>query len=80
MSQFDDIMICEGVNEPPGETEDERRDATLASWQRIIDSGVVWELQGWFGRNAANLIRLGLCTAASDTSDDNITAPEPPCT
>jgi hypothetical protein len=30
-------------------------------FQHLIDSGVVWQLQGMYGRTAADLIRNGLC-------------------
>lgn len=60
---YNQIMICEGVHEPPGETEEEREAAYYAAWQGLIDSGVVWTLQGWFGRTAMRLIEAGVCTA-----------------
>lgn len=31
-------------------------------FQELIDSGVVWQLQGYYGRTAAALIKAGLCT------------------
>lgn len=34
----------------------------LQAWQYLIDTGVVWKLQGWYGRNAQSLIDDGLCT------------------
>ena len=33
-----------------------------AAWQYLIDTGVVWQFQGWFGRTAKRLIDEGLCT------------------
>jgi hypothetical protein len=39
---------------------------TIEAWQHLIDSGVVWSLQGWFGRTAAWLIESGICTPAGD--------------
>lgn len=53
-SQFNDIMIAEGVEEAD---EQER----IEAFQRLISSGVVWQLQGSFGRTAKRLIELGLC-------------------
>lgn len=33
----------------------------LTAWQYLIDSGLAWTLQGWFGRTAADLIAAGEC-------------------
>ena len=32
----------------------------LEFFQKLVDSGLAWRLQGQYGRVAANLIRLGL--------------------
>ena len=37
----------------------------IAGFQRLIDSGIVWHLQGSYGRTATQLIRQGLCQAAT---------------
>ena len=34
-------------------------------FQGMIDSGVVWQLQGFYGRTAMDLINEGLCRRAS---------------
>jgi hypothetical protein len=34
-------------------------------FQGMIDSGVVWQLQGSYGRTAKALIEAGVCTAAN---------------
>ena len=60
-------MIAEGVTEPPGDTIEEKDAAYLAAWQMLIDTGLAWELQGWFGRRAAALIEEGLCKSAPRT-------------
>ena len=61
MTDFDATMICEGVIEPPGDTPEEQEESYIAAWQQLIDTGLAWRLQGWFGRRAAALIREGIC-------------------
>lgn len=49
------IMAYEG-----GELEDD--DQVIEGFQQMIDSGIVWSLQGSYGRAAASLIESGHCT------------------
>ena len=35
----------------------------IASMQHLINTGVVWRLQGFFGRRAVEMIEAGVCTA-----------------
>jgi len=37
-------------------------DAHIQAWQYLIDTGHAWTLQGWYGRNARDLIEQGVCT------------------
>jgi hypothetical protein len=55
MDIFTATMIAEGVDDV--ETVEEY----LAAWQLLIDTGIVWQLQGWFGRTACDLIAQGVC-------------------
>lgn len=41
-------------------------DQIIEAWQTLIDSGLVWRLQGWFGRTAQRLIEEGICTPPSN--------------
>lgn len=53
MTTFDAVMIAEGVEEASLEKQ-------LEAWQLLVDTGLVWQLQGWFGRVAKYLIEEGL--------------------
>jgi hypothetical protein len=57
------IQIAEGEQEPTSERQ------LNEAWQLLIDTGVCWELQGWFGRNAAMLIESGICKPAGQAAD-----------
>jgi hypothetical protein len=57
MENFDAVMIAEGVELASEEEQ-------IEAWQHLIDSGLAWSLQGWFGRNASSLIEQGICEEA----------------
>ena len=61
MSNFQAIGIAEGFIEP--ENEDQVREA----WQHLVDTGLAWSLQGWFGRTARHLIEIGKIEPAKKT-------------
>ena len=58
MDNYTAVSIAEGFCdfEP---TEEQ----TIEAWQHLIDTGLAWTLQGWFGRTAASLIEQGVCSA-----------------
>lgn len=56
MDNFSAVMICEGVQEAD-------HDEQVKAWQHLIDTGLAWQLQGWFGRSARDLIQAGICSA-----------------
>lgn len=35
----------------------------IEAFQTLIDTAIVWQLQGWYGRRAEELIKAGLCAA-----------------
>ena len=57
MTTFDAVMIAEGVYQAESEQQ------YLEAWQMLIDTGMAYQLQGWFGRTANALIEEGHCTA-----------------
>lgn len=60
MTIFEATMIAEGNWELAGYEPDE--ETAINAWQRLIDTGTCWQLQGWFGRQAVALIEAGVCT------------------
>ncbi len=56
MDSFTAISIIEGLIDVDNE------DLETDAWQTLIDSGLVWQLQGWYGRTAKRLIEIGVCT------------------
>ena len=55
VTNYKAIGIAEGFEK--SETPEEYYQA----WQHLIDSGLAWSLQGWFGRRAMELIESGMC-------------------
>ena len=55
MENFEAVMLAEGVEEASSEEE------RISAWQHLIDTGLAWSLQGWFGRRATDLITQGVC-------------------
>ena len=53
MTTYDAVMIAEGVY--PGDT-----NQLQEAWQILVDTGLAWSLQGWFGREATRLIEVGV--------------------
>lgn len=53
MNTFDAVGIAEGYIEADSE------DQVLEAWQTLVDTGMAWQLQGWFGRTARHLIEEG---------------------
>ena len=58
MNTLDAITIIEGDAEADFDT-------VIEAWQALIDTGLVWRLQGRYGRMAHNLIVEGVCKPPS---------------
>lgn len=58
MDSFNAVGIAEGWIEAESEEQ------MIEAWQTLIDTGLAWQLQGWFGRKAKALIESGICTPA----------------
>jgi hypothetical protein len=56
MDTYTAVGIAEGF------VEAESEEQVIEAWQYLIDTGLAWQLQGWFGRTAAHLIGEGICT------------------
>jgi hypothetical protein len=56
MTIFEATMIAEGQQDAVDEEE------YAAAWQLLHDTGVAYQLQGWFGRTAQTLLDAGIIT------------------
>jgi hypothetical protein len=54
MTDFEAVGYAEGFLEP------ESKEQIMEAWQHLVDTGLVWSLQGWFGRNAKRMIEQGI--------------------
>ena len=62
MDTFTATMIAEGVYQA------ESKEQFIEAWQLLIDTGMAYQLQGWFGRTANALIEQGYCTPKQTTT------------
>lgn len=56
MDDYTAVLIAEGMCSA---TQEE----VIEAWQHLVDSGLAWRLQGFFGRTAKRLIEEGLIHA-----------------
>ena len=52
------VAIAEGFEEPESEQQ------YFEAWQHLVDTGLAWRLQGWFGRTANTMIEAGVIRSA----------------
>jgi len=53
MTNYIAVGIAEGFEECESEEQ------WLEAWQHLVNTGLAWQLQGWFGRSAQHLIDEG---------------------
>lgn len=58
MNSYRAVALAEGF-------EDGSEEEVIAAWQFLVDTGLAWSLQGWFGRTAKALIDRGYINAPS---------------
>lgn len=63
IDSFNAVGIAEGFIQVDSEEQ------VLEAWQYLVDSGLAWQLQGWFGRTATDLIEGGFITAPARSSN-----------
>ena len=54
MDNYLAVAIAEGFEEAKNEEQ------VIEAWQHLVDTGLAWQLQGWFGRTAKHLIEEGI--------------------
>jgi hypothetical protein len=59
-TDYDAVAACEGFD-----GEDHDAETLRSAWQHLIDTGLCWKLQGFFGRTAKTLIDSGECHRAA---------------
>lgn len=58
MTRYMAVGIAEGFEEAESEEQ------VIEAWQYLVDTGLAWQLQGFFGRTATALIEQGVIVAA----------------
>ena len=56
MDNFTAIGIAEGFMEADSEEQ------VIEAWQHLVDTGLAWQMQGSFGRQATAMIEQGVIT------------------
>ena len=62
-------MINDIIAYESGEMQDEE---IIDFFQRLIDSGMAWSLQGSYGRMAMRLVEDGVCTLPEQKESNNV--------
>ena len=67
MTTYTACSIVEGFDGGHHTQEEE-----LRAWAYLIKTGICWQLQGWYGRNARDLIESGIISEKGDITYENI--------
>ena len=54
MDQYTAVGLAEGF------VEADSQEQIIEAWQYLVDTGLAWSLQGWFGRTAKAMIDQGI--------------------
>lgn len=54
MDNYQAVALAEGFEDPESEEQ------IIEAWQHLHDTGLAYQLQGWFGRTCQSLIQQGL--------------------
>ena len=57
---YDEVDNFNAVGIAEGFIPCEDEDTVIKAWQHLVDTGLAWTLQGWFGRTAKVLIEQGI--------------------
>lgn len=60
MDNFTAVGLAEGFVECADEEQ------VFEAWKHLVDTGLAWQLQGWFGRTANRLIEQGYFNKEAD--------------
>jgi len=63
-NQYLACAYAEGFCEGKGATREEQ----IEAWQYLLDTGLCWQLQGWYGRTARDLIDAGIIVRKNKTN------------
>lgn len=66
-TDYDAIAACEGFDGI-----EHTKEELISAWQHLIDTGLCWKLQGWFGRTAQGLIENGICKTSNVINHERI--------
>jgi len=54
------MTVHDAVGLAEGFVEAESEEQVVEAWQFLLDTGLVWQLQGFFGRTAVSMIKEGV--------------------